>query len=88
MRNVKRTVKYEAEGFEDLDAALAWVVQTSDTKFENGAEYVNVQRISSADATQSELDWRLVWTATVMGEPNAPSPKLVALGPQPSLVSA
>lgn len=65
--SVERTLILANDGFEDLNAALAWVVRTYDREF-SGAQMVklDVEQIMRSGAAVDD-PWQPVWTASVRG---------------------
>jgi len=63
-RHVTRT----ADDFDDINAALTWVVSTLDTEFADAdMPKISIEQVMRADNQPGELDWRYVWCASIAG---------------------
>lgn len=65
MPEVSRNLSVSIDEASDLNAALAWAVNTVDTEFAAANMIsINVEQIMRSDG---DSDWRYVWTAAVSG---------------------
>jgi hypothetical protein len=67
-----RHITVTADEFDDIDAALAWVVSTLDREFADAdMPKISIEQIMRAagdsDDGKGGLDWRYVWCASIAG---------------------
>jgi hypothetical protein len=74
MPDVSRHLQVAIDEADDLNAALAWAVNTVDTEFKTANMiHINVEQIMRMGGDESE--WRYVWTAAVSGSIDKDGPR-------------